>query len=269
MSLSGLSVEVNHVSPALNALHAQQSSRFFFSRGSRITRSQKRALAELLPRYGLLGESPICPREVFFRSAPLVAEIGCGDGRVLLECACRHPENDYLAVEMDPSSVGKLLMGIAQANLDNVRVMHIDAAEAFRTRIPRQSLAEIFIFFPDPWHKRRHRKRRLIQQEMCHVWAAVLRPGGRLLFASDCEDYVEQALLAFECSGAFVNLAGKSNCAPRPRWRKITKYEKRGLQLGHAIRDLCFMRAPDFEENSVRQDSLLKQQDSWLAGSLG
>ena len=215
--------------------------RSFVRREGRLTTAQQRALDELWPRYGLdAGGPPLDLDGVFGRSAPRVLEIGFGDGGVLLELARNRPEYDFLGIEVHRPGVGRLLHRLAEAELTNVRVICADAVVLLRERFRDASLDRINIFFPDPWPKKRHHKRRLIQPPVVALLAARLRPDGLLHLATDWPPYAEQMLEGVTASGVFVNLA--EGFARGPGDRPPSKFERRGLRLGHPVHDLRFRR---------------------------
>jgi tRNA (guanine-N7-)-methyltransferase len=211
--------------------------RSYVLRQGRTTPAQQRALEQLLPQYGLpYAPAPIDARRVFGRDAPLVLEIGSGMGETTFDIAAAHAQADFIAVEVHGPGVGSLLNRVAGAGLRNLRVIRHDAAEVLAHMIPEDSLAAIHIFFPDPWPKKRHHKRRLVQPAFAALAARRLAPGGTLHAATDWPDYAEhiQAVLLAEpllepAVQGFVQRPG-------------TKFEARGRRLGHPISDLYFRR---------------------------
>jgi tRNA (guanine-N7-)-methyltransferase len=215
--------------------------RSFVLRQGRVSSAQKRAVDELLPRYGIpYREACLNLDAVFGRSAPRILEIGFGMGETTATIAADHPENDYLGIEVHTPGVGSLLKLIEERELGNVRVIHHDAVEVLQCMIGLQSLDGVHIFFPDPWPKLRHRKRRLIQPPFVALMAERLRPGGYLHVATDWLDYAEQALTLLSTDNRLENTT--QGFAPRPDYRPLTKFEQRGLRLGHAVRDIIFRR---------------------------
>ncbi len=219
-----------------------RSIRSFVIRAGRLTDAQRRALDELWPRYGIeLGTQPLDFDTVFGRRAPRVVEIGFGNGEHLAALAARHPERDFLGIEVHPPGIGRLLLALAASDLRNVRVSGHDAVEVFETQIPSQSLDEVQILFPDPWPKKRHHKRRLIQPPFVDCLARRLKPGGLVRLATDWQPYAEQmrqvlgacALLESLAPGGFVERS--SDRAP-------TRFERRGERLGHEIWELAYRR---------------------------
>lgn len=211
----------------------------FVLRQGRMTPGQTRALKELLPRY-CAPAGPIDLRSLFGREARRSLEIGFGDGHNLAELARRHPEQDFLGVEVHRPGVGRLLMTLEAEALTNVRVAAEDAVALLRERLPDACLDAVLIYFPDPWPKKRHHKRRLLQPEFAALLAQKLKPGGRLNLATDWEDYARHTLEVLAASAEFLNTA--DGYAPRPAERPETRFERRGLTLGHGVYDLVFQR---------------------------
>ena len=220
----------------------QRRVRTFVRRGGRVTRAQARALDTLWPRYGAAAESVADLDALFGRSAPRHLEIGFGMGDTLAALATAHPRRDYLGVEVHEAGVGRLL-GLAEAaDIDNLRVVCDDAVTLLRDHLPAASLAGVAIFFPDPWPKKRHHKRRLVQPEVVSLVARALAAGGTLHLATDWMPYAEQMLEVVEADPAFRNRHGAGCYAPGPGERPTTKFQRRGERLGHEIRDLMFER---------------------------
>lgn len=216
--------------------------RSFVLRQGRTSPAQGRALDELLPRYGVeFAHAPLDFERVFGRRAPVVLEIGFGMGETTAAIGVAHPETNFLGVEVHGPGVGSLLNRIDAAQLANIRVIRHDAVEVVTEMIPRDSLAGIHVYFPDPWPKKRHHKRRLLQPPFVHALAERLAPGGYLHAATDWEDYANQMLATFAAEPLLSNTA--ATFAPRPEWRPLTKFESRGVKLGHAVFDLVFRRA--------------------------
>jgi len=213
--------------------------RSFVRREGRMTVAQKRALAELWPRFGLDGTaSRLKPlQQVFGREAPVVMEIGFGNGEHLLARAQAEPDKDFLGVEVHRPGVGRVLARAAAADLRNVRVACHDAVEVLRDWLPERSLAEILVYFPDPWPKKRHHKRRLVSPAFATLAASRLVAGGLLKLATDWAHYAGQMRAVLDAEPA---LAG--GIVPRPADRPLTHFEKRGMKLGHAVFDLVYRR---------------------------
>lgn len=211
--------------------------RSYVLRQGRTTPAQQRALAELLPKYGLpFTGQPIASQDVFGRKAPLVLEIGSGMGETTATIAAAHPDADFIAVEVHGPGVGSLLNRISAAELKNLRVVRHDAVEVLQHMIPDAALAAIHLFFPDPWPKKRHHKRRLVQPGFAALAARKLAPGGTLHAATDWPEYAEHMHRVF--SGEASLQAADAGFVQRP----ATKFETRGKRLGHPIRDLYFRR---------------------------
>lgn len=215
--------------------------RSFVLRQGRMTHGQERALTELLPRYAV-PDGPVDFPALFGRDAKRTLEIGFGDGHNLVELARRHPEQDFLGCEVHRPGVGRLLLSIEELGLANLRVYPDDALPFLKERIPDAGLDTLLIYFPDPWPKKRHHKRRLIQPDTVELFAHKLKRGGTLQLATDWEDYARHALEVLNASPAFGNCDPLGGCVPRPPERPETKFERRGLKLGHAVYDLVFTR---------------------------
>jgi tRNA (guanine-N7-)-methyltransferase len=218
--------------------------RSFVLRAGRLTEGQKRALDELWPLYGIdEGENDLNLETLFGNDHPVIMEIGFGNGDATWQMALAHPEENYLAVEVHRPGVGHLLLKLEENGIGNVRIACEDAVELIRQRIPRGSLAGVRIYFPDPWPKKRHHKRRIIQAPFIGLLAEKMQAGGILHMATDWEQYAEYMLEVMHNSRDFENLAPDGKACPKPEWRPATKYEKRGERLGHSVLDLVFRRA--------------------------
>jgi tRNA (guanine-N7-)-methyltransferase len=194
-----------------------------------------------MPRYGVQYERQLLdPVAVFGRRAPLVVEIGSGMGETTATIAAANPERDYLAIEVHVPGVGSLLRQVGELGLTNLRLIQHDAVEVMREMIAPESLAAVHVFFPDPWPKKRHHKRRLIQPAMARLVAERLAPGGIVHLATDWHEYADQILEVLTAEPLLSNPAG--GFAERPASRPQTKFEKRGQRLGHPVRDLIFQR---------------------------
>jgi tRNA (guanine-N7-)-methyltransferase len=224
--------------------HEYRPIRSFVMRAGRMTVGQTRALEELWPRYGVeFTPLPLSIDAVFGRTAPRTLEIGFGNGEHLARLAAAHPERDYLGIEVHRPGVGHLLMLAAAGSLTNVRVSTHDAVEVLSEQLVPESLDEVLILFPDPWHKKRHHKRRLIQAPFLELLASRLRPGGVLRLATDWEEYAQQMLEVLSAASAwFANQSPGGDFMPRPEERAPTRFEKRGARLGHGVWDLEFRR---------------------------
>lgn len=208
-----------------------------------MTEAQRRALAELWPRYGVApGDRPLDFSAIFGREAPIHLEIGFGNGDALAAMAARHPECNYLGIEVHRPGVGRLLRRIEAEGLANVRLLCADAGEVLARDIPDEALAAVYIFFPDPWPKKRHQKRRLVQPQFLELLRRKLKIGGRLYLATDWRDYAEGMLAALTQAPGWDNAAGAGAFAPRPDERPLTRFEARGRRLGHEVFDFSFRR---------------------------
>jgi tRNA (guanine-N7-)-methyltransferase len=215
--------------------------RSFVLRQGRVSNAQQRYFDEGMPRWGIpYAPGALDPTAIFGRKAPTFLEIGCGMGETTATIAAAHPENDYIGIEVHAPGVGSLLKEIATRELGNLRVIRHDAVEVLRDMIPVGSLAGIHVYFPDPWPKKRHHKRRLIQPPFVHELALRLAPGGYLHCATDWEEYARQMLEVLAAEPLLKNSA--TGFAPRPVWRPQTKFEARGLRLGHGVWDVVFLR---------------------------
>lgn len=236
-----VSAHINDPSSAPVPVGARRPVRSFVLRQGRLSPAQQRALDELLPRYGLaFANAPLDWRRVFGRTAPVVLEIGFGMGETTAEIAAAHPERDFLGIEVHAPGVGSLLRDVERRGLRNVRVIRHDAVEVIAAMIPADSLAGIHVFFPDPWPKKRHHKRRLLKPPLAHALALRLAPGGYLHAATDWADYAGEMLATLAAEPLLVNSA--NGFAPRPASRPQTKFERRGERLGHPVFDLFFTR---------------------------
>ena len=218
--------------------------RSFVMRTGRMTVGQTRALEELWPKYGVeFSAEPLSLDSLFGRTAPRTLEIGFGNGEHLAALAAAHPERDYFGIEVHRPGVGHLLLVASINNLTNVRVSSHDAVEVLREQIAEGSLDEVLVLFPDPWHKKRHHKRRLIQPPFVELIASRLRPGGVLRLATDWKEYALQMLEVLSAAKTlFINLSPTGDWMPRPEERAPTRFEKRGARLGHGVWDLAFIR---------------------------
>lgn len=213
--------------------------RSFVRREGRITVAQQRALETLWPRFGITpGPFLLDLDSIFGRRAPRILEIGFGMGDALLACAGAHPEIDYLGIEVHRPGIGGVLRKLEELNFSNVRVIDGDAQEALRHSIGDANFDAIYVFFPDPWPKKRHHKRRLVQPEFMALAHAKLKPGGRLHFATDWENYALYMLEVVGATPQFRNLAAAGGFAASRGARPETKFERRGRALGHGVWDL-------------------------------
>ena len=214
--------------------------RSFVLRAGRMGSGQQRALDEIGPRFLLPFQPNVLDLTATFgRDAPCVLEIGFGMGQATAQIAAALPDTNFIGIEVHPPGVGGLLKLIGEQGLTNLRLIRHDAVEVLAQMIAPASLAGVHIFFPDPWHKKRHHKRRLIQPAFVAALATRLAPGGRLHCATDWQPYAEQMLEVLSAEPLLANCAG-TGYAPRPDYRPLTKFESRGLQLGHGVWDLVF-----------------------------
>ena len=215
--------------------------RSYVLRQGRLTAAQRRASAELLPRFGIpYSREPLDLDRVFGRAAPKILEIGFGMGETTARIAASHPGNDYLGIEVHAPGVGSLLQRIATPGLSNVRIIQHDAVEVLESMIAPACLDGVHVFFPDPWPKKRHHKRRLIQPPFVALLASRMKQGAYVHVATDWEDYAQQIMAVLSIEPLLANTA--DGYAPRPGQRPLTKFEDRGLKLGHGVWDLVFRR---------------------------
>jgi len=217
--------------------------RSYVRRQGRLTRGQRRALDHLWPRYALECDGHAIDLDaVFARRAFRVLEIGFGNGEAIAEMAASNPQQDFLGIEVHRPGIGHLLYRLDVFNLTNVRVMCADALSVLQSQIEAQSFDRVQLFFPDPWPKKRHRKRRIVQDAWVSLLVEKMKLGGTLHLATDWEDYANQMLAVLSDNPELTNSAPKGGFGDRPMWRPLTKFERRGLGLGHLIRDLQFER---------------------------
>jgi tRNA (guanine-N7-)-methyltransferase len=216
--------------------------RSYVLRQGRMSVAQKRAYDQLFAQYAVpFSEQPLDLEALFGRRAPTIVEIGFGMGETTAAIAQAHPENNYLGIEVHSPGVGSLLKLIGERALANVRIVQHDAVQVVEHMIAPGTLAGLHVFFPDPWPKKRHHKRRLIQPPFVHLLASSLAPGGYLHLATDWEEYAQQMLDVLNREPLLINTV--PDYAPRPDHRPLTKFEQRGRKLGHPVWDLVFRRA--------------------------
>lgn len=217
--------------------------RSFVKREGRLTKGQERALNEMFPRYGLpFQNTPLDLDETFQRSAPRILEIGFGNGTSLSEMAAKNPDQDYIGIEVHRPGVGNLLLQVEKLELTNLRVINDDGVEVLQQMIADNSLDTVYLFFADPWHKKRHHKRRIVQKEFVQLLRKKLIVGGVFHMATDWENYAQHMMQVMNESEGFENTAGKDHYLPRPDYRPLTKFEQRGQRLGHGVWDLIFKK---------------------------
>lgn len=217
--------------------------RSFVRRSGRLTAAQDRATELGWPRFGIeYSPDTIDLDAVFGRSAPRYLEIGFGMGNSLAAMARHHPDNDYLGVEVHRPGVGSLLIHMEEQSLSNIRLLCHDAVEVLENMLPDHSLDGVYLFFPDPWQKKRHHKRRIVNPKFLHLLARKLKHGAVFHMATDWQEYATHMMEVTSACPLFANQAGSGNYSPRPDYRVLTKFEKRGQRLGHGVWDLVFTR---------------------------
>lgn len=217
--------------------------RSFVKREGRLTAGQERALNEFFPRYGLaLQDTPLNFDDTFQRKAPRILEIGFGNGTSLSEMAANNPGQDYIGIEVHRPGVGNLLLQIEKLELTNLRVINDDGVDVLKQMIADESLDAVYLFFADPWHKKRHHKRRIVQKEFVQLLRKKLKVGGLFHMATDWEHYAQHMMHVMNEAEGFENTAGKDQYLPRPEYRPLTKFEQRGQRLGHGVWDLIFKK---------------------------
>ena len=225
----------------MSAEHPHGPIRSYVLRQGRVSNAQRRAHDTLLPRLGIpYADAPLDLAAMFARNAPRILEIGCGMGETTVAIAAAHPQQDYIGIEVHTPGVGSLLKQIDELNLGNVRVIQHDAVAVLEMMMPPSSLDGMHIFFPDPWPKKRQQKRRLIQPAFVALAASRLKPGAYLHAATDWQEYAEQILTVLSAEPTLANTA--AGYAERPAWRPQTKFETRGLKLGHGVWDIVFLK---------------------------
>jgi len=225
-----------------HVLDMTQPIRSFVRRSGRITKAQQHALDTLWSIYGVDTDQMLDLDTLFGRKAEKHFEIGFGRGDTLVTMAKTHPEHDYFGIDVHRPGIGHLLMEIKAAQLTNVRVLCADAVDVLQYHLPPQSLDTVYLFFPDPWPKKRHHKRRLVQSDFVQLLAGRIKSGGCLHLATDWQNYAEHILQVLEAAPEFVNCVTGGGFSPRPSTRPLTKFEQRGLRLGHDVWDLLYLR---------------------------
>jgi tRNA (guanine-N7-)-methyltransferase len=224
--------------------YKQKPIRSYVIRGGRITEGQKKAFDSAWPAYGLsLFDGAINPEVLFGRKAPLVLEVGFGMGDSLLQMVQAEQDHDFLGVEVHPPGVGRLINNAAKESVTNLKVFMADAVDVFEDCIPDASVDRFQLYFPDPWHKKKHNKRRIVQPEFIQLVRSKLKLGGICHLATDWEPYAEHMMEVMSLAEGFDNESGQYCFAPRPDYRPLTKFENRGQRLGHGVWDLLFKRA--------------------------
>jgi tRNA (guanine-N7-)-methyltransferase len=226
-------------------IEAPRRVRSYVRREGRMTRAQQGALERLSERYVIASEDALDLDAQFGRAAPRMLEIGFGMGDALAATAQARPEWDFLGIEVHRPGVGSLLRRLEREAVTNVRVICADAVEVLQRRLPDAGLDAVHLFFPDPWPKSRHHKRRIVQAAFVAQVRRKLKAGGRFHLATDWEDYARHMLTVMSAAPGFRNAAGPGEYSPRPADRPLTKFEQRGRRLGHGVWDLIFVREPD------------------------
>ena len=222
---------------------ARRTIRSFVLRAGRITASQQRALDELWPDFGVdYTESPLDFDRLFGRTAPVVMEIGFGNGESLVELAAANPDRDFLGVEVHEPGVGHCLLKAAEAGIRNLKIVAHDAVEVLQNQVPAGSLSRVNLYFPDPWPKKRHHKRRIVQSQFVDLVAEKLVDGGTLNIATDWANYAEHIDEVLSRSDCFTCIERREHDGNHPFERPQTKFERRGLRRGHGISDRCFKK---------------------------
>ncbi|CAG1021763.1 tRNA (guanine-N(7)-)-methyltransferase [Patescibacteria group bacterium] len=221
------------------ATHLRQI-RSFVRRQGRITVAQQYALDNHWQHYGLEFSNDYDLNTVFGHDAPIIMEIGFGNGEALAHIAKAHPENNYIGIEVHRAGVGHLMMLLEQQNIQNVRIYCHDAVEVLEQKIPDGALTGVHLFFPDPWHKKKHHKRRIVSPKFLDLLNKKLKIGGYFHAATDWQAYAESMLAVLSENPAFENTSPTSDYCSRPDYRPLTKFEQRGLRLGHGVWDLIF-----------------------------
>jgi tRNA (guanine-N7-)-methyltransferase len=224
-------------------MHAPRRIRSFVLRAGRVTQAQERAWTDLWPLFGLEFDGRTLDLDrIFGRAAPRCLEIGFGAGEVIGSLAKAHPETDHLGIEVHRPGVGRLLLKVREEALSNLRIICHDAVEVLANAVPDRSFDSILIFFPDPWHKKRHVKRRLIDSAFVDTLASKLKPGGTLRLATDWQEYAEQMRTVCNACATLVSQSPEGGYVARPDFRPATRFERRGERLGHGVWDLAYVR---------------------------
>ena len=214
----------------------------FIRRIGRMTTAQRQALDTLWEKYCLNHQQACDFAAVFGRNAPVVLEIGFGNGESLAKTAGQNPDKDYIGIEVHKPGVGNLLAQLERNDITNVRVFYHDAIDVLEHCIPAHSLSAVHLFFPDPWHKRKHHKRRIVRPSFVHLIAQKLGAGGYFHAATDWQHYAQHILKILSAANQFTNQSPTQDYCPRPDYRPLTKFEQRGLRLGHGVWDLIFKK---------------------------
>ena len=217
--------------------------RSYVRREGRLTPGQQRAFGNFWPQFGIdFSGEPLDLPALFGNQQPAYLEIGFGNGESLAQMAQENPQNNYIGVEVHGPGVGHLLLRIGELGLSNLTIIRHDAVEILSKSITDSALSGVFLFFPDPWHKNRHHKRRILKTDFVRLLATKIKPGGIFHAATDWENYAQQMLEVLSAADDFENCAGTGQYTPRPEHRPLTKFEQRGHRLGHGVWDLIFRR---------------------------
>ena len=224
-------------------MSGQRTVRSYVLRQGRLTKAQAGAIDRYWGEFGVdFHEQTLDLNQLFGRMAPVALDIGAGMGETILALARENPENDYLAVEVHSPGIGRLLRGIVKFGLSNIRIINHDVVEVANRQLPAESLGAIYINFPDPWPKKRHHKRRLVQPDFISRLVTLMKTEGQLYLATDSQDLAEHILAVCDAEPGLINQAGPGNFAPRPLWRPLTKFEQRAQQLNHRVWELIYCR---------------------------
>jgi tRNA (guanine-N7-)-methyltransferase len=222
--------------------HPARAVRSFVRREGRMTNAQKRALADLWSFYGIDEHAALLGSALFSQPRELTLEIGFGDGETLVNLAKQRPEAGFIGIDPHRPGAGRMLLQLQREGIENVRVIIGDAVELLPRLLGPASLSCVLVLFPDPWPKKRHHKRRLLNTLFLQMLSTKLKPGGHLHVATDWSEYAEEILAAIDTISYFRNNTGRLQFANRPDWRPVTKYERRGLKLGHDVFDIAATR---------------------------
>ena len=225
------------------AVEHPRTIKSYVVRSGRMTPGQEKAYQENWSQYGVEADGQVLDfQHLYGRDAPVILEIGFGMGDSLFEMAVKNPQNNYLGIEVHKPGVGRLLGNIKKQALTNLKVMKSDAIEVLSKQIPDESLSAVYLFFPDPWHKTRHHKRRIVQDEFIQRVRQKLQLGGQFHMATDWQNYAEHMLEHMQRAEGFDNASPDGTYIPRPDYRPITKFERRGERLGHGVWDILFTK---------------------------
>ena len=225
------------------AVEHPRTIKSYVVRSGRMTPGQEKAYQENWSQFGVEADGRMLDfQQLYGRNAPVILEIGFGMGDSLFEMAVNNPHNNYLGIEVHKPGVGRLLGNIKKQALTNLKVMKSDAVEVLSKQIPDESLSAVYLFFPDPWHKTRHHKRRIVQDDFIQLVRQKLQPGGQFHMATDWQNYAEHMLEHMQRAEGFENASTDGTYIPRPDYRPITKFERRGERLGHGVWDILFTK---------------------------